>query len=120
MSFPIDLSRGRRIVSTRDDPKTEACWFQNGLAPAVQAAVEVFALGLGSPSASTRSRLEGRSGHELTVETARLDAAVRLGDLLEGDSLDDTRPDGASCKKVEEPLEILPEPGGMLRPHEVD
>ncbi len=34
--------------------------------------------------------------------------------------LGDARPDGASCQHAEEPLEVFPEPGGMLRPHQVD
>src|SRR5262249_38467229 len=57
---------------------------------------------------------------ELAVETARLETAVCLGDLIEGDPLGDARSDGASCQQAEEPLQIFPEPGGMSRPHHID
>ena len=69
------------------------------------------------PVASWR---EVRAQHKLAVETARLETAVCLGDLIEGDALGDARPDGASCQQAEEPLQILPEPGGMPRPHRID
>src|SRR5215469_17891168 len=69
------------------------------------------------PVASWR---EVRAQHELAVETACLETAVCLGDLIEGDPLGDARPDGASCQQAEEPLQILPEPSGMSRPHHVD
>ena len=45
---------------------------------------------------------------------------LSLGDLIEGDPLGGARPDGASCQQAEEPLQVLPEPGGMSRPHHVD
>src|SRR5215471_9004468 len=63
---------------------------------------------------------EVRAQHELAVETARLETAVCLGDLIEGDALGDAWPDGASCQQTEEPLQILPEPRGMPRPHRID
>jgi hypothetical protein len=31
------------------------------------------------------------------------------------EALGDARPDGASCQQAEEPLQVLPEPGGMQR-----
>ena len=66
------------------------------------------------------SRREVRAQDELAFETARLETAVCLGDLIEGDPLGDARPDGASCQQAEEPLQILPEPGRMARPHHTD
>src|SRR5215472_18919650 len=63
---------------------------------------------------------EVRAQHELAVETARLETAVCLGDLIEGDALGDAWPDGASCQQAEEPLQILPEPRGMPSPHRID
>ena len=66
------------------------------------------------------SRLKVRAQDEFALETARLETAVRLGDLIEGDPLGDARPDGASCQQAEKPLQVLPEPGGMSRPHHVD
>src|SRR5690349_3618997 len=66
------------------------------------------------------SRREPRAQDELALETACLETAVRLDDLIEGDPLGDARPDGASCQEAEEPLQVLPEPGGMSRPHHVD
>ena len=64
------------------------------------------------------SRREVRAQDELALETARFETAVCLGDLIEGDPLGDARPDGASCQQAEEPLQVLPEPGGMSRPHQ--
>src|SRR5262249_55466841 len=61
-----------------------------------------------------------RAQDEFAVETARLDAAVGLSDLIEGDPPGDARPDCASCQLAQEPPEVLPEPGGMLRPQQVD
>src|SRR5713226_7691304 len=66
------------------------------------------------------SRGDLRAQDELALETARLETAVRLGDLIEGDPLGNARPDDASCQQDEEPLQVLPEPGGMSRPHHVD
>src|SRR5215467_7403335 len=43
------------------------------------------------------SRREVRAQDELALETARLETAVCLGDLIEGDPLGDAWPDGASC-----------------------
>jgi len=40
------------------------------------------------------SRRDIRAQYELALETARLEAAVSLGDLVEGDPLGDARPDG--------------------------
>jgi hypothetical protein len=42
------------------------------------------------------SRREVRAQDELALETARLETAVCLGDLIEGDPLGDTRPDSPS------------------------
>ena len=56
------------------------------------------------------SRREIRAQDELALETARLETAVCLGDLIEGDALGDARSDGARCQKAEEPLQVLPEP----------
>jgi hypothetical protein len=58
------------------------------------------------------SRREVRAEHELALETTRLETAVCLGDFIEGDSLGHARPDGASCQQAEQPLQVLPEPGG--------
>ena len=65
-------------------------------------------------------RRQVRAQDQLALETARLEAAVCLGDLIEGDPLGDVRLDGASCQQAEEPLQVLPEPSGMSRPHHVD
>ena len=51
-------------------------------------------------------RREVRAQHELALETARLETAVRLGDLIERDPLGDTGSDGASRQQAEEPLQI--------------
>src|SRR5215471_11277502 len=51
------------------------------------------------PIASWR---EVRVQDELAVETSRLETAVGLGDLIEGDALGDARPDSASCQQAEE------------------
>ena len=59
-----------------------------------------------------------RAQDELAVETVRLKTAVCLGDLIEGDALGDARSDGASRQQAEEPLQVLPEPGGLSRPHQ--
>src|SRR6266699_5923231 len=66
------------------------------------------------------SRRKVRAQDELALETARLETAVCLGDLIEGDPPGDTGPNGATCQQAEEPLQVLPEPGGMPRPHHVD
>src|SRR5262245_63417602 len=50
------------------------------------------------------SHREVRAEDELALETARLETAVCLGDLIEGDPLGDARRDGASCQQPEEPL----------------
>src|SRR5262249_32257866 len=44
------------------------------------------------------SQRQIRAQHELAIETARLETAVRLGDLIEGDPLGDARPDSAGCQ----------------------
>jgi hypothetical protein len=49
-------------------------------------------------------RREVRAQDELALETARLKAAVSLGDLVEGDPICDVRPDGASCQMAEQLL----------------
>ncbi len=66
------------------------------------------------------SRREVRAQHQLAVETACLDMAVCLGNLVERDALGNARPDGASCQQAEEALQVLPKPGGMQRPHRID
>jgi hypothetical protein len=53
---------------------------------------------------SVASRREVRAQDELALETARLETAVCLGDLIEGNPLSDARPDGADCQQAEEPL----------------
>ena len=65
------------------------------------------------------ARRELRAQDELALKTARLKTAVCLGDLIEGDPLGDTRPDVARFQQAEEPLQVLPEPRGMQRPHQV-
>jgi hypothetical protein len=42
------------------------------------------------------SRREVRAQDKLALEPARLEPAVRLGDLIEGDALGDARPDGST------------------------
>src|SRR5262245_30395128 len=71
-----------------------------------------------SPGLASRRLV--RTQNELPAEAARLETAVCLGDLIEGDPLGDARPDGASCQQPEEPLKVLAEPGGMSRPHHID
>src|SRR5215467_1648169 len=66
------------------------------------------------------SRREVRAQDKLALETACLETAVCLGDLIEGDALGDARPDGALCGQVEEPFEVFAKPVGMSRPHNVD
>ena len=66
------------------------------------------------------SRREVRAQYELALETARLETAVRLGDVIEGNPLGDARPDGANRQQGEESLQILPEPVGVSRSHHVD
>ncbi len=41
---------------------------------------------------------EVRAQDEFALETARLETAVCLGDLVEGDPLGDARLDGATCQ----------------------
>src|SRR5438128_1333212 len=69
---------------------------------------------------SVASRRKVRAQNKLALETARLETAVCLGDLIEGDALGDARPDGASFQQTEEALQVLPEPGRMSRPHCID
>src|SRR5262245_39890376 len=57
---------------------------------------------------------------EFTLETARFETPVCVGDLVEGDPLGDARLDGVRCQQAEESLQILSEPGGMARAHDVD
>src|SRR6266705_358576 len=59
------------------------------------------------------ARREVWAEDELALETPRFEAAVCLGDLIEGDPLGDAGLDGARCQQPEEPLQVLPEPGGM-------
>ena len=66
------------------------------------------------------SRREVGAQDELALETALLETAVCLGDLIEGDPLAEAWPDGASSQQAKEPLQVLPAPGGMSRPHHVD
>src|SRR5689334_17936535 len=54
------------------------------------------------------SRWEVRAQYELAVETAGLETAVCLRDLIEADPLGDARPDGASRQQAEEPLQNPP------------
>ena len=56
-----------------------------------------------SRRAGTRSRGGRRSGaqDELALKTARLETAVCLGHLIEGDPLGDARPDGTRCQQAE-------------------
>jgi hypothetical protein len=54
------------------------------------------------------SRREIRARDEFALETARLETAVCLGDLVERDPLGHARPDGASCQYAEEPLQVFP------------
>src|SRR5262249_56558535 len=61
-------------------------------------------------------RSEFRAQDELALETARLKTAVCLGDLIERDPFGDARSDSASCQHAKEPLQVLPEPGGMQPP----
>src|SRR5262245_37185023 len=75
---------------------------------------------LGSDRHLVWPRWRIRAQDELALETARLETAVCLGDLIERDPLGDTGSDGASCQQAEEPLQIFPEPGGMSRPHHID
>jgi hypothetical protein len=58
-----------------------------------------------------------RTKDELAIETARLQPAVCLGNLLEGDPLGDARPDGANFQATEEPFKVVSEPVRMLRAH---
>ena len=58
---------------------------------------KVAALSLFGGPLSVASRREVRAQDELALETARLNAAVCLGDLIEGDPLSDVRLDRASC-----------------------
>src|SRR5581483_11523497 len=59
------------------------------------------------------ARGEVRAEDKLALETARLETAVCLGDLIEGDPLGHARPDSASCQQAEKPLQVLLEPVGM-------
>ena len=61
-----------------------------------------------------------RAQDELAVQTACLDTAVCLGNLVERDALGNARPDGTSCQQAEEALQVLPKPGGMQRPHRIN
>src|SRR3954454_21952780 len=65
------------------------------------------------------SQWQVRAQHQLAFETARLDSAVCVGDLVEGDPLGDARPYSVSGQQAKEPLQILVEPGGMSRSHRV-
>jgi len=66
------------------------------------------------------TRRQGRAQDELAVEAARLETAVCLSDLIEGDPFGDAWPNGISCQQPEEPLQVLQEPGGTSRPHSID
>src|SRR5262249_16797413 len=54
------------------------------------------------------------------VETALLETAMCIGDLIEGDPLGDARPDGVGCQHPEEPLQVFPKPDGVSCAHCVD
>ena len=64
-------------------------------------------------------RREIRAQDELAL-TARLETVVRLDNSIEGDPFGDSRPSDAICQQAEEPLQVLPEPSGMSRPHRID
>src|SRR3954470_1903043 len=66
------------------------------------------------------SRWQVRAQDELALETACLDATVRVGDLVERNALGDARPDRVSGEQPEEPFQILVEPAGMSRPHRIN
>ena len=70
----------------------------------------------------TRLRYDGRSGDkdDLAIKTARLKTAVRLGHLIKGNPLGDARLDGTRFQQAKEPLQVLPEPGGMQCPHLIE
>ena len=65
-------------------------------------------------------RRKVRAQDELALETTRLETAVGLDGLIEGDALGDARLDGVSIQEPEKPLQVLLEPRGMPRPHRVD
>jgi hypothetical protein len=44
------------------------------------------------------SRWQLRTEDELSIETASLETAVCVADVLEGNTLRDARPDGVSCQ----------------------
>src|SRR4051812_29745542 len=73
---------------------------------------------LGARLVASRRKL--RAQDEFALETTRLESAVCLGDLVEGDPLGDARTDGVSGQQGEEVLQVLSEPGGMSRPHHID
>jgi hypothetical protein len=52
------------------------------------------------------SRPQVRAQDELALETTRLETAVCLGYLIEGNPPGDVRPDGACCQQAEEPLHL--------------
>src|SRR5215469_3149422 len=68
-------------------------------------------------ASSLALRREVRAQYEFALQSSRLETAMRLGHLIEGDPLGDARPDGASHQEAKETLQVLPEPCGMARPH---
>src|SRR5215217_4558152 len=65
-------------------------------------------------------RAEVRAQDELSCETARFQPTMRLGNPIERDPLGDAGPDGARREQAKEMLQVLPEPGGMACPHDID
>src|SRR5215468_7150952 len=58
--------------------------------------------------------------NELAFETAGFETAMRVHNLIKGDPRGDVWVDGASRQQLEQPSEIVLEPGRMPRPHRVD
>ena len=66
------------------------------------------------------ARREIRAENEPALEAARLETAVRVGDLIERDPLGDARADRAGRQHPKELPEVLLEPDRMSRPHQID
>jgi hypothetical protein len=71
----------------------------------------------GQPVAARR---QVRAQDQLALETARLEAAVCVGDFIERDPLRDAWPDGVACQHAEQLLEVFSEPRRMACPHRID